>query len=70
MKVTSIECFLLAYTLPEPMANSIVVFRRREAMLVRLQTDAGIIGWGESVASPQATAAYVRARLVPLVLES
>ena len=68
MKIASVEAFLLGYTLPEPMANSTVVFRRREAMLVRLQTDDGVVGWGESVFSPQAAAAYVRARLVPLVL--
>lgn len=68
MKVTGIEAFLLAYDLPEPMANSIVVFRRREALLLRLTTDAGIVGWGETVASPHAAAAYVRARLAPLVL--
>ena len=68
MKITRIEAFLLAYPLPEPMANSIVVFRRREALLLRLTTDTGIVGWGESVASVHATAAYVRARLAPLIL--
>lgn len=68
MKIVRIEAFLLAYSLPEPMANSIVVFRRREAMLLRLTTDTGIVGWGESVASVHATAAYVRARLAPIVL--
>jgi len=68
MKIKRIEAFLLAYTLPEPMANSIVVFRQREALLLRLTSDTGVVGWGESVASVHATAAYVRARLAPLVL--
>ena len=68
MKVVSIEGFHVGYDLPEPLANSIIVFRRREALLVRLVTDTGLVGWGETVSSPYAAAGFIRARLAPLVL--
>ena len=63
MKITEIRGYHLAYDLPEPLANSIAVFRTREALLIELRTDAGVTGWGETVASPHAAAAFLRAKL-------
>ena len=68
MKVTAIRGYHLAYELPEPLANSIVVFRTREALLIEICTDEGVTGWGETVASPHAAAGFLRAKLARLVL--
>ena len=68
MKITAIRGFHLGYELPEPLANSIVVFRRREALLVEVTTDEGLVGWGETVSSPHAAAGFIRSRLAPLLL--
>ncbi len=68
MKITRIRGFHLGYQLPEPLANSIVVFRRREALLVEVTTDDGLVGWGETVSSPHAAAGFIRSRLAPLLL--
>ena len=68
MKITRIRGFHLGYQLPEPLANSIVVFRRREALLVEVTTDDGLVGWGETVASPYAAAGFIRSRLASLLL--
>ena len=68
MRITRIRGFHLGYQLPEPLANSIVVFRRREALLVEVTTDDGLVGWGETVASPHAAAGFIRNRLAPLLL--
>ena len=68
MRVVSVQGFHVGYDLPEPLRNSLQVFRRREALLLRLQTDDGLVGWGETVASPHAAAGFVRARLARLLL--
>ena len=68
MRITAIRGHHLAFTLPEPLANSTTVFRTREALLIELLTDAGVVGWGETVASPHAAAGFLRAKLAPLVL--
>ncbi len=68
MKVVAIRGHHLAYDLPEPLANSITVFRSREALLIEILTDEGVTGWGETVASPHAAAGFLRARLARLVL--
>ena len=68
MKVTEIRGYHLGYDLPEPVANSNQVLRRREALLVEVGTDAGVSGWGETVPSPDAAAAFLRARLARVVL--
>ena len=68
MKVTEIRGYHVAFKLPEPLANSISVFRTREALLVEVVTDAGVSGWGETGASPHAAAGFLRAKLARLVL--
>src|SRR5208283_1392442 len=68
MNITEIRGYHLGYDLPEPAANSNQVLRRREALLIELVTDDGVTGWGETVPSPDAAAAFLRARLARLVL--
>ncbi len=68
MKIARIRGFHLSYALSEPLANSIAVFRRREALLVEVTTDDGLVGWGETVSSPHAAGAVIRSRLAPVLI--
>ncbi len=68
MKISEIRGYHLGYDLPEPVANSNQVLRRREALVIELVTDDGVRGWGETVPSPDAAAAFLRKRLAPVVL--
>jgi D-galactarolactone cycloisomerase len=68
VKITEIRGYHVAFKLPEPLANSISVFRTRESLLIEIVTDEGVIGWGETGASPHAAAGFLRAKLAPLVL--
>ncbi|WP_158743010.1 mandelate racemase/muconate lactonizing enzyme family protein, partial [Acidisphaera sp. L21] len=68
MKIIEIRGYHVAFKLAEPIANSIVVMRSREALLVEVVTDTGITGWGETGASPHAAAAFIRAKLARLLL--
>jgi len=68
MKITEIHGYHLSYALPEPLANSGAVLRSRDALLIEVHTDEGIRGWGETVASPHAAAAFMRAKLIPRLL--
>jgi L-alanine-DL-glutamate epimerase-like enolase superfamily enzyme len=58
MKITSVEAHFLCYPLPEPIRLSYYGGERtivkRDAMLVRVVTDKGIIGYAPGQASPRA----------------
>ncbi len=68
MKITEIRGFDLSFPLAEPLGNALSFFRKRDALLVQIVTDAGISGWGEAGNSPQAAGTFVRTRLAGLVL--
>jgi D-galactarolactone cycloisomerase len=68
MKITEIRGYQLSYPLKEPLGNSLTFFRKRDALLVQIITDAGVSGWGEAGNSPDAAGAFIRARLARLVL--
>ena len=68
MKITEIRGFNLSFPLKEPLGNALTFFRKRDALLVQIVTDAGISGWGEAGNSPHAAGTFVRARLARLVL--
>jgi len=50
MKITEIETLLLSYPMGEEMRDSRLAFSSRSSLLVKVKTDAGIHGWGESAA--------------------
>lgn len=50
---------VLMAALPEPFAYSQAWYRARGAMLVEIQTEDGVIGWGEAFGPPSLTAAVV-----------
>lgn len=68
MKIAEIHGFHLACDMPEPVGNSLMYFTRREAFLIRIVTDDGIAGWGETLAPGPAGAAMIRKVLAANVL--
>lgn len=48
MKITSVETFLLRHALSRPSGPSIELYSAREALIVKISTDTGLIGWGET----------------------
>ncbi|MEM6988124.1 MAG: mandelate racemase/muconate lactonizing enzyme family protein [Pseudomonadota bacterium] len=47
MKITRVRSHLLGYDLPEELGYSQQYYARRSAHLVEIETDAGLVGWGE-----------------------
>ena len=68
MKITEIRGYHLSFPLKQPLGNSLTFFRKRDALVVQVITDAGVSGWGESGNSPDAAGAFIRTRLAGLVL--
>jgi L-alanine-DL-glutamate epimerase-like enolase superfamily enzyme len=71
MKITHVEAHLMSYVFPEPLKlpfwGGERTILKRDAMLVRISTDAGLTGYGPGPASEQAREQIhgeVRARLV------
>ena len=67
-EIVRVEGFELTYGLPEPVGNSVRTFDRRQALLVRLTTRAGAVGWGESWAFPSSIGGFIRSVLAPAIL--
>ncbi|EFO32090.1 mandelate racemase/muconate lactonizing enzyme family protein [Roseibium sp. TrichSKD4] len=47
MKITSVKSHVLRYALPETLGYSQQFYTHRTAHLVEVQTDEGVVGWGE-----------------------
>lgn len=60
MKITSIRTHVLEAALQEPFAYSRAWYATRMAMLVEIETDAGLTGWGECYGPAWMTSAVVR----------
>lgn len=67
MRITAIETFLLECPLEQPFGWSQGWTDRRSTGLVKITTDAGIVGWGEGVSSP--ADAVIRELFAPLLLD-
>jgi len=70
MKVTTVEPMVLEAPVKEPWRIGTAVYTSMHAMLVRVETDEGITGYGEGLVrfSPRAGAAVVRDILAPVVI--
>ncbi len=68
MQITAVETFVLRHGLDEPFGFSQAWYDARTAMLVRVSTADGLVGWGEAYGPPEPSAAIVRHLLAPLVL--
>ncbi|WP_180899707.1 mandelate racemase/muconate lactonizing enzyme family protein [Martelella soudanensis] len=64
-RISRIEGFEVACDMPEPAGNALRAFRRRGALLIRLTTEAGHVGWGETWAFPETASAFIQNVLVP-----
>ncbi len=47
MKITGVTSHVLQYDLPEELGYSQQYYSRRTAHLVEVETDEGMVGWGE-----------------------
>jgi D-galactarolactone cycloisomerase len=72
VKITDLQVHVLRSPLTEPFAFSQGWVHHRSATLVEVQTDTGLVGWGEAFAQglepPQVAAAAIEHALRPLVL--
>ena len=60
MKVTDVRTHILQATLSQPFAYSRAWYDTRTAMLVEIETDNGLIGWGECYGPAAITSAVVK----------
>jgi D-galactarolactone cycloisomerase len=58
-RIRSVRTHILDAELSEPFAYSRAWYARRGAMIVEIETDSGITGWGEAYGPPRLTAAAV-----------
>ena len=68
MKVVAIRGFHVGFAPNPPLGNASTFIRRRDFLLLQLVGEDGSAGWGEVFSSPFAAAAFVKAKLAPLVL--
>jgi L-alanine-DL-glutamate epimerase-like enolase superfamily enzyme len=68
MQIRSVRCFLLSYVFPQPVEFDYYGGRRqiikRDAMLIRVETDNGIVGYGPGEGS-EAAARIIRDTIAP-----
>jgi D-galactarolactone cycloisomerase len=48
LKITKVETFAVKHKLPRAIGPSTILYGFREALLVKLSTDSGLVGWGET----------------------
>ncbi|MDA1330888.1 MAG: mandelate racemase/muconate lactonizing enzyme family protein [Proteobacteria bacterium] len=74
MKITDVKVHILQSTLDKPFAFSQGWVKVRSATIVEVQTDQGLVGWGEAFAqgleSPQIAASVIEHSLKPLILDA
>ncbi len=72
MKITAVRVHVLKSPLAQPFAFSQGWVRQRVATLVEVETDAGLVGWGEAFAQglepPEIAAAAIASALAPLAV--
>jgi D-galactarolactone cycloisomerase len=50
VKITAVDTYLLRAPLSEPRGPSILSYRERQTLVIKVTTDAGLVGWGETIA--------------------
>jgi len=48
LRISGVETFLLEHQLPRAIGPSTAMYRKRTSLLVKISTDAGLVGWGET----------------------
>jgi D-galactarolactone cycloisomerase len=69
-RIIRIDGFEIVHDMAEPAGNALRVFTRRGALLVRLTTESGASGWGETWAFPAAASAMIRSTFGASVIGS
>lgn len=67
-RVVRVEGFELSCKMPDLAGNALRVFDRRSALLVKVVTASGAVGWGETWAFPGPAASLIRTVLAPAIL--
>ncbi|MBI5760363.1 MAG: mandelate racemase/muconate lactonizing enzyme family protein [Planctomycetales bacterium] len=67
LKITKVETFALQHKLPRAIGPSTALYGFREALLVKITTDSGIVGWGET-ADVGGTRGIIEDHLKPMLL--
>ncbi len=68
MRITGIRAHHVGFSPTPPLGNASTFIRRRDFLLLEIIGEDGSRGWGEVFNSPFAAAAFIRARLAPLLL--
>ncbi len=48
MKITSLKTYLLQHQLPRTIGLATFFYTSRSSLLIKLETDDGLVGWGET----------------------
>ncbi len=67
MKIRAVETYFLRHRLPRAIGPSTLLYPFREAVLVKISTDEGIVGWGETGARA-GVRALIEEQLGPLLI--
>jgi D-galactarolactone cycloisomerase len=67
MKIQSVETFPLQWEMSQPRGPSVYTYRQRETLIVKLTTDDGLVGWGETYFAPSVVTT-IQQQLAPLLL--
>tara|TARA_R110001583_G_scaffold171739_1_gene325443 strand:- start:4176 stop:5327 length:1152 start_codon:yes stop_codon:yes gene_type:complete len=67
-RIVRVDGYEVECSLPETAGNALRVFNKRGALLVRLTSASGAVGWGETWAFPGAASAFIRDLLAPKVI--
>jgi len=67
MKITGVETYLLQYELPRAIGPSTMLYPYRTTLLVKISTDEGLVGWGET-APIGAVQALIEQQFAPLLI--
>src|SRR3990172_9195608 len=68
MKIVAVQAYPLHYRLPQRYGNSQGLRAGRSTTVLRIQTDDGLVGWGEGSAALASAKDVVAAQLAPVVL--
>ena len=67
-EISRVEGFVLSCRMPALAGNALRVFSERAALMVRVTTASGAVGWGETWAYPGPASRLVQSTLAPMVL--
>lgn len=67
LKITSVDTFALRHKLPRAVGVSTALSGARECLLVKISTDSGLVGWGET-ADLGGTRAVIETKLKPALV--